>query len=76
VVLKKIRPRRDACAAYISGMTVFQVKLTSSYGMADFKANITNLYASAGLKNQNVVFLFTDQQVCPRRPPAPSSGLP
>jgi hypothetical protein len=30
----------------------------------------------AFIKNQHVVFLFTDQQVCPRRLAAPSSGLP
>jgi len=50
-------------AAFISGMTVFQLKLTASYSMTDFKADITNLYASSGLKGNQLVFLFTDQQI-------------
>ena len=53
-------------AAFISSMQVFQIKLTAQYGMADFKADITNLYAGSGLKNQQIVFLFTDQQCVSR----------
>ena len=47
-------------------MQVFQIKLTAQYGMADFKADITNLYAGSSLKNQQIVFLFTDQQCVSR----------
>ena len=50
-------------AAYISSMAVFQLKLTAAYGMADFKVDITGLYAASGLKGQQIVFLFTDQQI-------------
>ena len=54
-------------AAFISGFAVFQVKLTSSYGMLDFKTDIAALYASTGLKGNSIVWLFTDQQIINER---------
>jgi dynein heavy chain len=54
-------------AAFISGFTVFQIKLTSAYGMIDFKADIAALYASTGLKGNSIVWLFTDQQIINER---------
>jgi dynein heavy chain len=50
-------------AAFISSMQVFQLKLTASYGMADFKADMITLYQGSGVKGQSIVFLFTDQQI-------------
>ena len=50
-------------SAYISGYSVFQVKLTGTYSMSDFKADLFSLYNRTGLKGEGVVFLFTDQQV-------------
>ena len=67
-------------AAFISSMTVFQIKLTAAYSIADFKADVIGLYASAGLKNQQIIFLFTDQHIFdevgpfpPSKPLAPSA---
>ena len=54
-------------AAFISSMTVFQLKLTASYGMADFKADMITLYQGSGVKGQSIVFLFTDQQIVDER---------
>ena len=54
-------------AAFISGYSVFQVKLTSTYSMADFKADVFNLYTRTGLKGEGIVFLFTDQQILHER---------
>ena len=54
-------------AAFISGMVVFQLKLTASYGMADFKADVITLYSGSGLKGNPIVFLFTDQQIIDER---------
>ena len=35
--------------------------------MVDFKLDMINLYASTGLKGNDVVFLFTDQQIVDER---------
>ena len=53
-------------AAFISGYTTFSVKLTSTYSMSDFKADVLALYQKAGLKGEGLVFLFTDQQCVSR----------
>ena len=50
-------------AAFISSYSVVQLKLTASYSMTDFKQDVFGLYSSAGLKGNQIVFLFTDQQV-------------
>ena len=54
-------------AAFISGYSVFQVKLTSTYSMNDFKGDLFNLYNRTGLKGEGIVFLFTDQQILHER---------
>ena len=62
-------------AAFIGGCEVFQVKLTSSYGVADFKEDLRALYMKTGVKSIPTVFLFTDQQIFKVKPdsnpPAP-----
>ena len=50
-------------AAHICGLDVFSVALTSGYSMLDFKADLSALYARAGLKGDGVVFLMSDQQI-------------
>ena len=47
-------------AAFISSMSVVQLKLTASYGMGDFKLDMISLYQGSGVKGQSIVFLFTD----------------
>ena len=37
--------------------------MSSTYGVADFKANLLSLYAKAGAKGTPVVFLMTDNQI-------------
>ena len=54
-------------AAFISGYTVFSVKLTSTYSMGDFKADVLALYQKAGVKGEGLVWLFTDQQLLHER---------
>ena len=54
-------------AAYIAGFSIFQVKLTASYGMSDFKADLFAQYNRAGLKGDGIVFLFSDQQIISER---------
>ena len=50
-------------AAFIGGCEVFQIKLTSSYGIVDFKDDLRAVYMKTGVKNIPVCFLFTDQHV-------------
>jgi hypothetical protein len=40
-----------------------QISVSSTYGVADFKANLLSLYAKAGAKGTPVVFLMTDNQI-------------
>ena len=54
-------------AAFISGYSVFSVKLTSTYSMGDFKADVASLYNKAGVKGEGLVWLFTDQQLLHER---------
>ena len=42
---------------------MFQISVTSSYGMADFKADLLSLYIKAGVKGNPVTFLMTDGQI-------------
>jgi hypothetical protein len=50
-------------AAYICGCDVFQIAVSSTYGVADFKEALLALYTKAGAKGQPVVFLMTDNQI-------------
>eukprot|EP00304_Pavlova_gyrans_P007309 CAMPEP_0206033414 /NCGR_PEP_ID=MMETSP1466-20131121/638_1 /ASSEMBLY_ACC=CAM_ASM_001126 /TAXON_ID=44452 /ORGANISM="Pavlova gyrans, Strain CCMP608" /LENGTH=2403 /DNA_ID=CAMNT_0053407607 /DNA_START=23 /DNA_END=7231 /DNA_ORIENTATION=+ len=50
-------------SAFISGYTTFQIKLTPTYNMNDFKLDLLNLYTKVGLKSEEMCFLFTDQQI-------------
>lgn len=50
-------------AAHICGYDVFQIAVSSTYGIADFKENLLSLYTKAGAKGQPVVFLMTDNQI-------------
>ncbi|KAL1498812.1 hypothetical protein AB1Y20_014117 [Prymnesium parvum] len=54
-------------AAYIENFAIFQIKLTSVYSMIDFKADLVSLYYRAGLRGEQVVLLFTDQQIVHER---------
>lgn len=50
-------------AAFICGCDVFQIAVSSTYGVADFKEALLALYTKAGAKGQPVVFLMTDNQI-------------
>ena len=54
-------------ATFICGFEVFQISVTSSYGMADFKVDLFELYKKAGAKGQPVTFLMTDGQIVQER---------
>ena len=50
-------------ASFINGYDVFQVQITGSYGIVEFKADLLALYVKAGAKGQPVSFLMTDNQI-------------
>jgi hypothetical protein len=50
-------------AAFICSYDVFQIAVSSTYGVADFKEALLALYTKAGAKGQPVVFLMTDNQI-------------
>jgi len=50
-------------ASYISGYQCFQIELMRGYDYTSFHDDLKKLYDVAGLKNEPIVFLFTDTQI-------------
>jgi dynein heavy chain len=54
-------------ASFICQYEVFQISVTSTYGVTDFKENLLALYIKAGIKSCPVTFLMTDGQIVQER---------
>lgn len=54
-------------ASFICGYSVFQISVTSTYDISDFKENLLELYKKAGTKGTPVTFLMTDNQIVKER---------
>ena len=54
-------------ASFLCGHEVFQISVSSAYGMAEFKADLLGLYAKAGAKGTPVTFLLTDTHIINER---------
>lgn len=50
-------------ASFICGYEVFQISVSSTYGVNDFKENLLSLYRKAGTKGTPITFLMTDNQI-------------
>lgn len=50
-------------AAYLSGYKCFQIELVRGYDYTSFHDDLKKLYEIAGMKNEPMVFLFTDTQI-------------
>ncbi|GIL57271.1 hypothetical protein Vafri_12526 [Volvox africanus] len=50
-------------AAYICGMTTFQVEISKSYGAAEWREDLKRFVRMAGGDNKPSVFLFSDTQI-------------
>eukprot|EP00398_MALV-I-01_sp_L67-1_P000509 gene509-224_t len=50
-------------AAFVMGQAVSQITISSTYGMNDLKADLVAMYQKAGVKDEGVMFLFTDTQI-------------
>ncbi|KAF5834390.1 hypothetical protein DUNSADRAFT_8976 [Dunaliella salina] len=50
-------------ASYICNYEVFQISVSSTYGVAEFKENLLSLYRRVGTKGTPITFLMTDNQI-------------
>ncbi|CCW66761.1 unnamed protein product [Phytomonas sp. Hart1] len=50
-------------ASFINGHDVFQILVTSTYDIADFRSDMQELYRKCGLKGYPFAFILTDTQV-------------
>ena len=54
-------------SASICGYEIFQITVTATYGMNDFKENLIYLYTRAGIKSIGTCFILTDGQIVNER---------
>ncbi len=54
-------------AAHMCGYRCFQIELSRGYNYDSFHEDLRKLYRMAGVEGQDMVFLFTDTQVQPKR---------
>uniref|UniRef100_A0A8C3CTF2 Dynein axonemal heavy chain 3 n=1 Tax=Cairina moschata TaxID=8855 RepID=A0A8C3CTF2_CAIMO len=50
-------------ATYMSSFELFQIEITKSYGINEWKEDIKRVMLKAGVGNKNVSFLFCDNQI-------------
>lgn len=50
-------------AAFMSELDVFQIEISKSYGVADWRDNLRTLLKRTGVSGEQVVFLFSDTQI-------------
>ena len=51
-------------AAYICELNTFQIEVTKSYRLQEFKEDMKTLYRITGVDYKPTNFLFNDNQVC------------
>jgi dynein heavy chain len=47
-----------------AGYKTFSIELSRGYGALEFREDLKRLYNTAGIEGKQVVFLFSDSQVC------------
>eukprot|EP00916_Digyalum_oweni_P005776 GHVL01010034.1.p1 GENE.GHVL01010034.1~~GHVL01010034.1.p1 ORF type:complete len:2742 (+),score=421.27 GHVL01010034.1:35-8227(+) len=50
-------------AAHVCGYSTSQITISSTYGITELKADLQIMYQKAGVKDEGVMFLFTDSQI-------------
>ncbi|KAK6626143.1 hypothetical protein RUM43_006448 [Polyplax serrata] len=50
-------------AAHVSELMLFQIELSKSYGMSDWRDDVKNIMLRSGMENRESVFLFSDTQI-------------
>ncbi|KAL4513647.1 hypothetical protein Ndes2526A_g04979 [Nannochloris sp. 'desiccata'] len=54
-------------AAHVAGCEVFQVQVTTGYGVNELKADLATLYQKCGAKSVNIAFIITDAHIVDER---------
>ena len=54
-------------SAFICGYSVYQIVISSTYGINDLKEDLKTMYTKAGIKEEGVMFLLTDSQITNER---------
>ena len=54
-------------ASFICTYTVYQIQISSTYSMSDFKEDLKIMHNKAGIKEEGVTFLLTDSQITNER---------
>ncbi|CAG9462750.1 unnamed protein product [Pedinophyceae sp. YPF-701] len=54
-------------ASFLCGYEVFQITVTSTYGVENLKEDLISLYTKCGAKSQPITFLMTDNQIVDER---------
>jgi dynein heavy chain len=54
-------------ASFICTYTVYQIQISSTYSMNDFKEDLKVMHNKAGVKEEGVTFLLTDSQIVNER---------
>ena len=54
-------------ASFICGYTTYQITISQSYSVNDLKGDLIKMYDRAGLKDEGVMFLFTEGQITNER---------
>ena len=54
-------------AAFVSSYSLKQITITASYTVNDFKTDLQTMYKRSGLKDEGIMFLFTDSQITNER---------
>jgi len=50
-------------AASMMYMTTFQITISSTYSITDLKTDLQTLYQKTGVKEDDILFLFTEGQI-------------
>ncbi|EFN51784.1 hypothetical protein CHLNCDRAFT_37234 [Chlorella variabilis] len=50
-------------AAFLCGYELFQIAVTSTYGLSEFKMDLVSVYHKAGVKGTPIVLLMSDNQI-------------
>lgn len=53
--------------AFMMFMTPYSITISSNYGMADLRTDLQTLYNKAGIKDEPILFLFTEGQISNER---------
>ncbi|CAG9313552.1 unnamed protein product [Blepharisma stoltei] len=54
-------------ASFICGYTTTQITISQAYSINDLKTDLQSMYNKAGIKNEGVLFLFTEGQITNER---------